>query len=780
MNSSATYYSHSKYVDGLKVGSKKLTDHIKGIDKIVSVAKGVHHPSISTQQQKALLHHLVKFHDIGKYTSYFQNYLLGKNKTHSQLKNHSKIGAYTIHNYYKEIDKKLSALAYYLIKSHHSNLLNFNEDPLFSTDSELLKLHFQKQVDDLLRITDLIEAELDLPQFQVILKFPDKSVRHELKSIARESDISNYFLINYLFSVLIEADKLDASDTPIYNLKHITQILVEYFISNFNQDELKNSVRNTVTSTIDDDNFQYEGRLFTLTAPTGIGKTLTALDFALKIREKHFEKNGENKKIIYALPFINIIEQAIEVYSEVIQDKGKVLAHYQFSAPDDNESNYNRQLMLLETWQADIIITTFVQLLETIISNNNCALKKFHHLQNSILILDEVQAIDLKQLPLIGAVLHYLSKYMNTTVLLMTATKPLIFELANEILIENKNCTYTELLPNHPEIFQKFNRTKIVPYQINEKIECDNFLNLLQEKAKDRGSILAVFNKINTSLKYFYSIQKLLVNEGYTVLYLSTNLIHSHRLKVINTVKELIKQNEKVILISTQSIEAGVDLSFEIGFRDLAPLDSIIQVAGRVNRVNDAANQNAPVIVFNTGDCKTIYGSLTEDVVLSLLSDKFEIPEENYLELIEQYFNDIASRRRGSFDESIDFFNAMKNLDYTASPSGKSISDFQVIKTNDFKISVFIEYDSAASTALQKFREYLEGKISKEMFEPYKSNFYRSIVQVPKSCESEFSPNQKLTDNIFLVEKDQLDHYYNPETGFIRIEEQKTQTSINL
>jgi len=778
MNSSATYYSHSKYVDGLKVGSKKLTDHIKGIDKIVSAAKGVHHPSISTQQQKALLHHLVKFHDIGKYTSYFQNYLLGKYTTSSQLKNHSKIGAYTIYNYYREIDERLSVIAYYLVKSHHSNLVNFVDDPLFSTDRILLEHQFQKQVDDLLKIISQIEAELELSNFHNFLKFPDRSIRHELKAIARESEISNYFLINYLFSVLIEADKLDASDTPLYRSKPIPQTLVENYINNFNQDELKNSVRKTVTSTIDDDNFQYEGRLFTLTAPTGIGKTLTALDFALKIREKHFALSGENKKIIYALPFINIIEQAIEVYSEVIHDKGKVLAHYQFSTPDDNESNYNRYLMMLETWQADIIITTFVQLLETIISNNNSALKKFHHLQNSILILDEVQAIDLKKLPLIGAVLHYLSKFMNTTVLLMTATKPLIFELANEILLRKENCTYTELLPNHPEIFQKFNRTKIVPHHINKKIEIDHFLDMLKEEAKDCNSILVVFNKIDTSLNYFYSIQGLFVNEGYTVLYLSTNLTHSHRLKVIHTVKELIKKNEKVILISTQSIEAGVDLSFEIGFRDLAPLDSIIQVAGRVNRVNDATNQNAPVFVFNLGDCKTIYGSLTEDVVLSLLSDKSEILEENYLELIEQYFNDISSRR--SFDEAIDFFNAMKNLDYTNSSSGKSISDFQVIKANDFKISVFIEYDATASTALQKFKEYIQGNVNKEGFEPYKSNFYRSVVQVPKSCESEFSPNQKLTDNIFLVEKDQLDHYYNSETGFIRIEEQKTQTSINL
>lgn len=768
----APFYSHSKKIDGAKVGSKKLIDHIKGVEKIASTSKGINHPLFSLELQQNLVKHLAYFHDLGKYTTFFQNYLLDKNGYDNTLKNHSKIGAYSIQNYYKNIDERLSALAYYLVKSHHSNLINFKNDPIFSTDGIILEHQFQKQADDLTKNILFIEDELGIKEIQSLLKFPDNSVRKLLKSFSRDSHISNYFLINYLFSVLIEADKLDASDTPLYNAKPIDKSIVANYINKFSPDDLKNSVRNTVTSQIDSNDFVYEGELFTLTAPTGIGKTLTALEFALKIREKHYLKTGERKKIIYALPFINIIEQAIKIYSDVIQEKGKVIAHYQYSSPSENESDYNKNLMLLETWQADIIITTFVQLLETIISNKNSSLKKFHHLQNSILILDEVQAIDLKHLPLIGAVLFYLSKYLNTSILLMTATKPLIFELANEILLTEEKCSYTELLPYYHEVFKKFNRTKIVPYRLNEKIEATTFLDLVTDKSSNRKSILIVCNKIETSLRYFYMIKNSFTKHGFKVLYLSTNLVHSDRLKVINIVKNLIDQNEKVILVSTQSIEAGVDLSFEIGFRDLAPLDSIIQVAGRVNRINDKLNQKAPVIVFNTGDCKTIYGSLTEDVVLSLLSERSEIPEENYLELIEQYFNDISSRK--SFDESIYFFNAMKNLEYTSGHSDVSVSDFQVIKNNDFKISVFIENDVTASTVLQNFKELLEGKIDKKSFEMSKSDFYRRIVQVPKSLEAEFTSTQKLTDNIYLVEKDQLDQYYDLETGFIRVKEQKT------
>lgn len=774
MKRTKPFYSHSKKENDVKVGSKKLIDHINGVENLVSNAKGILHPSISKEVQQKLLRHLAQFHDIGKYTSYFQNYLLGQRIVDHHLKNHSKIGAFAIHQFYNKVDERISSIAYYLVKSHHTNLVSFNDDPLFSTDRIQLEYQFKKQAEDIGNNINAISTELNIPQLNNLFKFPDKIIRKHLKAIVRESKICNYFLINYLFSILIEADKLDASDSPIYRSKYIEDSIVENYINNFKADKLKNSVRHSVTSQIEVDNFAYEGRLFTLTAPTGIGKTLTALEFALKIRAKHFEKTGELKKVIYALPFINIIEQAVEIYSEVIGNKGKIIAHYQYATPEENESNYNKYLMLLETWQADIIITTFVQLFETIISNKNSSLKKFHHLQDSILILDEVQAIDLNQLPLVGAVLFHLSKFMNTTILLMTATKPLIFELSDELLVDEK-CSYTELLPNYPEVFRKFNRTKIISYQLHIEVNSKTLLELIKKYSANRNSILLVCNKIDTSLRYFYLIKNSFAEQDFKVLYLSTNLIHSDRLKVINSVKYLIGQNEKVILVSTQSIEAGVDLSFEIGFRDLAPLDSIIQVAGRVNRVNDKSNRNAPVIVFNTGDCKTIYGSLTEDVVLSLLLDKPEIQEENYLELIEEYFKKISSRK--SFDVSIEIFNALRNLEYTDGLSDISISDYQLIITNDFKISVFIENDSIGKNSLKNFNEYVRGIINKGEFEKSKSDFYKRIVQVPKTFESNFSKSQKLTENLFFVETDVLEQFYNSETGFIRIEEQKSNSN---
>src|SRR5690606_1011918 len=210
----------------------------------------------------------------------------------------------------------------------------------------------------------------------------------------------------------------------------------------FSQNELRNYVRQNVTRKAYDDD-TLETKLFTLSAPTGIGKTLTALEFALKLRSRIKQVTGYRPQIIYALPFINIIEQAVQEYEKVIKD-GRILAHYQladiFSLEDQNtpgediERNYHQQQMTWDTWQADIIITTFVQFFETLIGNRNRLIKNFNHFAGSINVLDEVQTLSIEKLPLIGAMLNYLAKYLDARIIIMTATQPKIFELMNREL----------------------------------------------------------------------------------------------------------------------------------------------------------------------------------------------------------------------------------------------------------------------------------------------------------------------------------------------------------
>jgi len=201
--------------------------------------------------------------------------------------------------------------------------------------------------------------------------------------------------------------------------------------------------------------------------------------------------------------------------------------------------------------------------------------------------LDEVQAIGYEKLPVVGAALYFLTKFLNSKVILSTATRPFIFELANNLLMEKEQITFTELLPNHEFYFNQLNRTKLIPL-LDKTFDVEEFVELFKSKYDNSKSALIVCNTINNSLKIFDLIEKYYGEDK--VFYLSTNIIPLQKEKVLKNLKDLLdpKNNSdiKPILVSTQVIEAGVDLDFDMAFREISPIDSIIQSAGRVNRNN--------------------------------------------------------------------------------------------------------------------------------------------------------------------------------------------------
>lgn len=779
-------YSHVyKDTEGNIVNKKLLKTHIWNIIKICqqSFCKNVNF-SFDNEYIEKLLIESIKYHDLGKYTSFFQNYLFGENSTDKTLSQHSRIGAYSAYNKIINENEKAAVIAYYLIKNHHSNLPDILKDKLFlNSERDFLGFIFNKQKNDIANKIDIISNELEIQLDDTQLSLPPSRIRRNVKlNFRRTPTIENYFLINYLFSILIESDKLEASDTNIHRSNKIEPTVVDNYLNNFAKNYLKDRVKKNVVNKAKEKSL-LENNIFTLTAPTGIGKTLTSLEFALRIREKLKDSNNKYPQIIYVLPFINIIEQAFNVYEEVIPNNSKILAHYQYSdlfsdKNNDTEKNYNQKLMTLETWQSDIVITSFVQFLKTLIGNKNSALKKFHHFADSIIILDEVQAIKINMLPLIGAILFYLTKFLNTKVILMTATRPLIFELANKILLNNEgeNASSYELLDNFEEIYKHFNRTKISPINLDEVIDEDDFVENFNDKWHKNKSVLIVCNTINRSLRIFYKLKQYKNTEDIVnpIYYLSTNIVKSYRLDIIKKVNSDIEKGVAPILISTQSIEAGVDLSFDMAFRDLAPIDSIIQVAGRVNRV-DSEKETAPVYILNFNDCKKIYGEIANNISKNLLNKYAKgVEEKEYLSLIGDYFNELSTRV--NYDESINFFEATRNLRYDENDTDETtISSFKVIEDKPNYRSVFIESDESASESLLKFKEMLNKKISKEEFASYKQNFYQHVLQIPVQFTE--SIPERIGEELLVVTKDVLKQYYNSETGFIRIDEQYENSS---
>jgi len=794
------YFSHSvPLISGNKSGSKTIQNHTQNVSRnAISAFETNINITNDFQSLNTIIEDICRYHDLGKYTSYFQAYLLTDKKIDNELKAHARFGAYSIFQKYHATEHKIALFLYFIVLNHHGNLhdIQINE---FSTKekAQLNEEIFDKQKSTLNDSLQLIKQELQDDNLEEYLKVPDRKLFHIItKGVFHEPNIKYYFFINYLFSLLIEADKLDASNTLLYSKKTIASHLVNGYLplnnstiieikdmKGVSQNELRNYCRIRVNQFLDREDWQ-EHRLFTLTAPTGIGKTLTALDFSIKLRAKISETEQREAQIIYALPFINIIEQSYQVYTEVFANQDiSLLAHYQYAdaleqTSRDETGNYGQKLMTLDTWQCDVVITTFVQFLQTLIGNRNKLLKKFNHFAGSIIILDEVQTIRLGQLPLIGASLYYLSKFLNARIILMTATKPKIYELANQEILktEGEKAKSFELLPDYEDVFKCFKRTKIISL-IDQQLENENdFIdNIFLEKWKENQSCIIVCNTVKRSLDLFNILNDKLEKSKTSIYYLSTNIIPARRQRIIEFVKINIIEGLKPILIATQCVEAGVDLDFDMGFRDLGPIDSIIQVAGRINRNNNPEKQYSPLYIIDFGDCAKIYDIITQQQSRKVLTENPEVPEEKYLNLIEGYFTQVSENR--SFQDSREIFNAMKILKYNSDDPKKdvAVSSFQVIDEKFPTLSIFIETDEVATRCKNLFIQMIHKEISPEYFSSFKKDFHQHIIAVPshlpKAKELKRDLQHLLCEGIHIVTKYELADFYDLTTGFNRSKE---------
>lgn len=792
------YYSHSITNDvGISQGSKELRKHVSGVlEKAVNGRLLNINFGIEQELFDKVLDSIVRFHDFGKYTTYFQNYLLNIQPINSTLKQHARIGGLTAFNFLDKEDDKMALIALFVIFRHHTQLCDILQFPKVFNDE--LRYIFDEQKRDIRNNLKQIENEIDVPNLDLFLNYPnEKELRRAYKYwIRKGADIKYYFVVNYLFSLLIEADKLDASGTNQYKLQPINHSVVdnrfgipdlkdENELASLSNNEIRNFCRAEVVSNIERDDI-LENKIFTLTAPTGIGKTMTALDFALKLKRKIKNEIGGESRIIYALPFINIIEQALSEYESTLPEDNKVIAHYQyadvFGKTDmqnrgvDEEQNYNQKKMSVDSWQGDVVITSFVQFFETLIGHRNKLLKKFNHFANAVVILDEVQTLRLDQMPLIGAVLFYLSKFLNTRIILMTATKPKIFELAQQEILANEGVEVLtmELLKSNKKIFSLFSRTKIVSLLdivFGDDLAAEFLNKSFLEYWQDSKSCLIVCNTVNRSIEIYNKILEYFEEQGLTnpIHYLSTNIIPAHRSERIQNLKDEINDGKAPVLISTQVVEAGVDLDLDMGFRDLGPIDSIIQVAGRINRNNNLNKKHSPLYIVDFGDAKKIYGLITESQARKALSIKYEFLEDEYYNLIDNYFDNISSR--SSFSRFNKIFESMKLLRYDSDnlENDRPVSSFRIIEESNNTVAIFIEFDEFSIQLRENYLKKITGEMPKEVFdENYKTAFQQNIITVPNYLAVGLKSINEFDESLLVVNNEVINDYYNSETGFIR------------
>lgn len=806
-------YSHSQKdpASGVRRGSKSLQVHTQGVwDKACqALYPHTRFEQMSPADLAEVLEQVCRLHDLGKATPFFQDYLLGQ-PVDWEKKTHARLGAHVAFQALVNAPEGAlkASLAYLTVLFHHQNLQTPGTDRLFDEPDHVLSLvDAQWQaLPDLASLAKVLDTSLPdgLPK--------DRAIRRPINALRKRGNlkVEHYFLLNYLFSLLIEADKLDASDTPVHVRQPLPAVAVAQYLAGFAPKvsplvRLREEMRAEVNRQLDAPGI-LDKRLMLLTAPTGLGKTLTALGAALKLRELIFLRENRQAQIITALPFINIIEQTLQVYQEVLGPEQvrnpniQLLAHYQYAdvmgepekadTEDWEAKGYPQKMMQLDTWQADVVITSFVQLLQTLISNRNKLLKKFHHLAGAIVIMDEVQSIRLEQVPLVGAMLYYLAKFLDTRLILMTATQPLIFELADAHILRSRGESAVEtvfpLIVKPERYFHLFERTQLVPY-LEEVLDMEAFLALFEEKWQSDQSCLIVCNKVLRSLEVFAALQEWLEDKGYrnAIHYLSTNVVPAHRLGRIEAIKAELKAVRQStignahppILVATQVVEAGVDLDFDMGFRDIGPVDSIIQVAGRINRENREDSKLSPLYLIDWGDGADIYGPPAYHQAKAALGRE-PIPEPAYYELVQRYF--IGATAQGAYDTSLAMFHAVEGLAYsenTLVSDGRTIADFAVIEQAKWATQVYVECDEEAIGARLAFLAIQDAKgeakqQAKRQFEAhFKRCFHQHIITVPRYLVS--GRLDKMGEayedlDLYYLPYDQAQYWYRADTGMIR------------
>jgi CRISPR-associated endonuclease/helicase Cas3 len=801
---------------------KPLVVHLKNVS--ILSENLVKSKNIGNKQVMADVARLIGLtHDLGKATTYFQDLLTkGRKSRNAQHGLLSSLLSYQVVKSYLSTTgqlgkfQSLPTIAWVVVKKHHGNIQNLwgEEYAEATTLTDLgTKALISKQIRDIIANTlqgiQQIFAEI-LGSMNVIEFFEEikkwdpltREIRAEVRNMRKTKNMDNYLTILFLYSVLLDADKMDASnmETPM----RITEIQCD-LVDRFKEKSFKSNPDaigvlreqayvETMHSLAGID--LRKDRLLSINLPTGIGKTLTGLSFSLKLRRQVAEEMGFVPRIIYCLPFLSIIDQNSSVLDKVLQQQfanmpsNLFLKHHHLSDVKyvelkDAELNpvedLNKALLLMEAWDSEIIITTFVQFFHSLITNRNRAARKFHNMTNSIIILDEVQAIPSKYWLLINNTLKLLVSKFDCWVVLMTATQPLIFE-PNQM---------KELIPNKMEYFRIFDRVEF-QLDLDEKgefvpRELDDFKEtLLQEiMTNNTKDIMVVVNTIGTCQRLYNFLKDQLLaynqisgndcidadgicNVGKTELInLSTYVLPSDRLRRINRIKT---DDRRKVIVTTQLVEAGVDISVDVVYRDLAPLDSIIQTAGRCNRNGKKEKGIFRVVLLKKDENSKPFHYFVYDQVLvgatcevlKKLGRSFS--EIDIAQVIGEYYKVIEERSR--VEDSEEIMDHLKLLDFA------DIAKFELIEEGNDAISIFIENGEEASRVkeeVQRIFQENKGFDRKALLVEMRKAINENTITIryASRLESLRSLPIFLGEDFRYVPKEQVANWYKKDVGFI-------------
>jgi len=588
------------------------------------------------------------YHDIAKLKNNFQIYI--RDTSNDKLdKNHSFLSAYffLLNSKFDEIPTLFGFLA---IVSHHGDVLNL--DRLVREDNKFLGDNFENSK-ELKYWDEVADAAKNIEIYSGLSTKKDEFLKKAMslqmfscRLTYRNFTYKDFINFKSLYSNLVYSDKFEAIfNKPRQGNKQIPLCELERHISKLAEksgDEKPNK-RDTFRKFVLN-NFDENYKLFTLTAPTGYGKTLTALNFALK-----FNKS----RIIYALPFTSIIDQTYDIIAKIYKnsDISVSKAHHKTTIGEENlteEDRYSKIKFLMESFSGEINITTLYQLIFALFGNKNKDNVKFNQLKNSVVIIDEAQAIPYNFRKDFILLCEIISQRLGTIFIFMSATMPVI-----------KSENFKEI--SNLEYFSKQDRYVIKWLDINGE---DGLLEKICQVASDKNTLVVV-NTIKKAQELFVKLR-----DKFSCFCLNGYMYDRHKRAIIRMVRYRISKSKndpfasKILLISTQSIEAGVDLDFDVGFREVSPISSIIQTAGRVNRHFGKICGELYVFPEISKFTNLIYGDLYK-VSGTILEDfrQREVQESEILEISNSFFQKVSAQLEQDTDES-DIGKRIKKLEF--------------------------------------------------------------------------------------------------------------------
>lgn len=539
-------------------------------------------------------------HDIGKYSQLFQERI--QNPECTKRCDHSTAGAIEAFN------RRQLGVAM-CIMGHHGGLLNMggNKD---TSEDPTVQGRLKKG------------REGKIPDYHIWRELcPNQNFGDVPEMDPNQTPFERYMEIKMLYSSLVDADFLETEHfmeeeaVPRGGFDTMEQLKerLETYLENkkwLTAQTGINGMRTEILETAAHQGRTRERGIYTLTVPTGGGKTISSLRFALH----HAVEHGL-ERIIYVIPYVNIIEQTAEQFREILGSRNVLEHHSNILYEEEDERDQRRFQLASENWQATVVITTAVQFFESLFHNKPSRCRKLHNIANSVIIYDEVQMLPVSQwIPCVQA-LEELSRSYRATQVLCTATQPAMTFPQKTLPLE--------LIREPKRYFGKFKR---VTFRNSGLLPLEE----VAEKIEGNEQVLCIVNTKRTA----QSLYKLIVEkEG--VFHLTTMMVPVHRKEVLGQIKERLKAGKPCKVIATSLVEAGVDLDFPYVMREQAGLDSILQAAGRCNRNGSRSFGESITEVFELEG--KIHASIRQQVdAARYVMRQYE--QWDSLEAIEAYF----------------------------------------------------------------------------------------------------------------------------------------------